>query len=70
VGYGYRPLRAGLWLLALLVIGTTVFGLYPPQPVDPSKSPVFSPFVYSLDLLVPMRVSGSSVRVKVRVTPS
>ncbi|WP_199830451.1 hypothetical protein [Streptomyces sp. MMG1533] len=29
VGYGYRPLRAGLWLMALLVCGAPFSGLHP-----------------------------------------
>jgi hypothetical protein len=54
VGYGYRPGRAGLWLLALLLIGTTVFGLRPPARVDPGQGPAFNALVYTLDLLLPV----------------
>jgi hypothetical protein len=54
VGYGYRPTRAVIWLLALLALGTIVFGLHHPTAVDPSHSPDFNPFVYALDLLLPI----------------
>ena len=50
VGYGYRPLRAGLWLLALLALGTTVFWLAPPVAVDPGRAPAFTPLIYTVDL--------------------
>jgi hypothetical protein len=58
VGYGYRPLRAGLWLLALLALGTIVFWLAPPQAVDAGRGPIFNPLVYTLDLLVPIMNFG------------
>jgi hypothetical protein len=52
VGYGYRPGRAALWLLALIALGTAVFSQYPPGggPVGMA----FNPPVYTLDLLVPI----------------
>jgi hypothetical protein len=53
VGYGYRPLRAAAWLLVLLLLGTVLFALrYPPAGLD--HPPAFNPFVYSLDLLLPI----------------
>jgi hypothetical protein len=39
VGYGYRPVRAGGWLVMLFAVGTAVFTLHPPQAADPSKAP-------------------------------
>jgi hypothetical protein len=54
VGFGYRPVRAAAWLVALLVLGTTVFGLYPPRPADPGTEPEFVPFIYTLDLVLPL----------------
>lgn len=54
VGYGYQPARAVAWLLALLVIGTAVFSLSPPQPLRAAEAPHFNPFVYTLDLLLPI----------------
>jgi hypothetical protein len=55
VGYGYRPWLAGLWLLALLAVGTVMFVFaYPAylHPASPSP-PAFQPVAYTFDLLVP-----------------
>ena len=52
VGYGYRPGRAALWLLALIALGTAVFSLYPPG--LGSGGTAFNPSVYTLDLLIPI----------------
>jgi cytoskeletal protein CcmA (bactofilin family) len=52
VGYGYRPVRAGAWLLALLVLGTVMFAQYPPHRIGPG--PAFHPFVYTADVLLPI----------------
>jgi hypothetical protein len=54
VGYGYRPLRAAAWLLAFLAAGTTAFGLHHPALLAGVPHPAFNPFVYTLDLLVPL----------------
>ena len=54
VGYGYRPQRAALWLLALLVAGTAVFTVWQPAPVNPGQPPQLYPVVYTLDLLLPI----------------
>ncbi|MFI6922773.1 hypothetical protein ACIBIZ_22720 [Nonomuraea spiralis] len=54
VGYGFRPLRAAGWLLALLAAGTVVFGLDRPPPLKPGEAPPFHPLVYTLDLLLPI----------------
>ena len=53
VGYGFRPVRAAFWLLALLSIGTLAYGLHPPTPAELGKGPNFSPLIYTLDLLLP-----------------
>ncbi|MEU9640528.1 oxidoreductase [Streptomyces sp. NPDC048188] len=58
VGYGYRPLRAGLWLLALLACGALYFALHTPAPLDPGKAPPFNAVFYTLDLLVPLVTFG------------
>ncbi|WP_173037243.1 hypothetical protein [Phytohabitans flavus] len=52
VGYGYRPLRAASWLLALLVVGTVLHARYRPARVSPDVA--FQPVVYTLDLLLPI----------------
>ncbi|MFJ2034092.1 hypothetical protein [Streptosporangium sp. NPDC087985] len=54
VGYGYRPVRATLWFLTLLVIGTLVFAVNNPPRAEPGKGPVFNALVYVLDLLFPL----------------
>jgi hypothetical protein len=54
VGYGYRPWRAGVWLAALLLLGTTVFATHTPTATEPGQVPPFNPFVYTLDLLIPI----------------
>ncbi|MDQ0714053.1 hypothetical protein QFZ55_003505 [Streptomyces luteogriseus] len=58
VGYGYRPLRAALWLLALLACGALYFHLHTPPPLDPGKAPDFNPVFYALDLLIPIITFG------------
>ncbi|MFF4344194.1 oxidoreductase [Kitasatospora sp. NPDC001540] len=54
VGYGYRPWLAGLWLLALTLLGTLTFGTHSPEPVKEGEGAPFQPLVYTLDLLVPI----------------
>ncbi|HEY8979358.1 MAG TPA: membrane-associated oxidoreductase [Streptomyces sp.] len=54
VGYGFRPLRAGIWLLSLLAVGTLTFTLHHPAPLKPGEAPHFSPVFYTLDLLLPV----------------
>jgi hypothetical protein len=57
-GYGYRPGRAALWLIALVALGTLVFGVHPPAPLKNSAPPQFNPFFYTLDLLIPIATFG------------
>lgn len=54
VGYGYRPVRAGMWLAALFTIGTVVFQWHRPRAADPVKAPEFVAPVYTLDLILPV----------------
>jgi uncharacterized protein YjbI with pentapeptide repeats len=54
VGYGFRPLRACVWLLSLLAIGSIAYSLHHPRPLKPSEAPPFSPVFYTLDLLLPV----------------
>jgi hypothetical protein len=54
VGYGYRPLRAAGWLLAFLAAGTLAFGLHHPPPLAGVPHPAFNPFIYALDLMIPL----------------
>ncbi|GAB3657282.1 hypothetical protein GCM10027589_17300 [Actinocorallia lasiicapitis] len=54
VGYGYRSWLAALWLLFFLAIGTAVFTIWPAGPVEKGKGPAFQPFVFTLDVLLPI----------------
>jgi cytoskeletal protein CcmA (bactofilin family) len=55
VGYGYRPMRALLWLVALLVAGSVWFSLQP-VPVEANKDDnlVWNPVLFTIDQLVPI----------------
>jgi uncharacterized protein YjbI with pentapeptide repeats len=54
VGYGFRPLRAAVWLLSLLAVGSVAFALEQPRPLKASEAPPFHPVFYTLDLLLPV----------------
>lgn len=54
VGYGYRPWLAGIWLMTLTALGTLVFETHDPTQVKPGEGAPFQPFVYTLDLLIPI----------------
>ncbi|MFJ9413670.1 membrane-associated oxidoreductase [Streptomyces sp. NPDC101227] len=54
VGYGFRPMRAAGWLLALLLVGALAFALHHPRPLKTDEAPDFNPFFYTLDLLMPI----------------
>ncbi|MGW2477468.1 oxidoreductase [Streptomyces sp. NPDC001665] len=54
IGYGYRPWLAGVWLLALTLLGTLSFATRPPIPAKPGEGAPFQPLVYTLDLLIPI----------------
>lgn len=54
VGYGYRPWLAGVWLLALILLGTLVFDANDPTAVKQGEGAPFQPLVYTLDLLIPI----------------
>ncbi|WP_327709509.1 membrane-associated oxidoreductase [Streptomyces sp. NBC_00464] len=54
VGYGFRPIRAVAWLLALLLLGSVAYGLDHPPAAERGKGPEFNPVIYALDLLLPI----------------
>ncbi|MFE4636498.1 membrane-associated oxidoreductase [Streptomyces sp. NPDC056773] len=54
VGYGFRPLRAAGWLLALVITGTVAYGLHPPRELKQGEAPEFNPVFYTLDLMLPI----------------
>ncbi|MDQ0766168.1 hypothetical protein [Streptomyces canus] len=53
VGYGYRPGRALIWLLALIATAAIAFSAAPPQPSQ-SNGASFQPVVFALDLILPV----------------
>jgi hypothetical protein len=57
VGYGYRPFLAAAWLVALAAFGTVVFQHHP-QIQEPGHNTQFNPFLYTLDLLIPVGSLG------------
>lgn len=54
VGYGFRPLRAAGWLLALLLTGAIAYGLHPPRELKAGEAPEFNPVFYTIDLMLPI----------------
>lgn len=58
VGYGFRPLRAALWLLSLMAVGSVAYGLDHPRPLKADEAPDFNPAFYTLDLLLPVITFG------------
>ncbi|MGW1167235.1 hypothetical protein [Streptomyces sp. NPDC001153] len=68
VGYGYRPLRAALWLLALLAIGTLFFTQRPPVPLEAGKTPPFNALFYTVDVLLPIASFGQEAAFAARGT--
>lgn len=54
VGYGFRPLRAAVWLLSLLAAGSLAYAGHHPPPLKAGEAPPFSPVFYTLDLLLPV----------------
>ncbi|MEV7729238.1 membrane-associated oxidoreductase [Streptomyces sp. NPDC087917] len=54
VGYGYRPLRAAGWLLALLVTGFVAYTIAPPRALKAGEAPEFNALFYTIDLLLPI----------------
>lgn len=54
VGYGYRPWLAVCWLLVLAALGGGWFAANPPAPVDNGQNPVFNPWIFAVDTLLPI----------------
>ncbi|MFJ9840001.1 oxidoreductase [Kitasatospora sp. NPDC101155] len=54
VGYGYRPGRAGLWLLLAWALGSVWFATHPLDPLKPDERPHWSPVLYTLNQLLPI----------------
>ncbi|MGW6689671.1 membrane-associated oxidoreductase [Streptomyces sp. NPDC054961] len=54
VGYGFRPMRAAAWLVALLLTGTIAFWLDHPHALKAGEAPEFNPLFYTIDLMLPI----------------
>jgi len=54
VGYGFHPLRACVWLVSLLAVGSLAYALHHPPPLKADEAPPFSPVFFTLDLLLPL----------------
>ncbi|MEV0052448.1 oxidoreductase [Saccharopolyspora shandongensis] len=61
VSYGYRPLRGLIWLLQFAIAGTAWFTFHPLQPVNQEDRPVWDPFLYTVDQLMPIINLGHDV---------
>lgn len=61
VSYGYRPLRALLWLLLFAAAGTTWFSFHRLYPINEEDHPIWNPFLYTVDQLVPIVNLGHDV---------
>jgi hypothetical protein len=53
-GYGFAPVRALLWLAALVGGGAWWFSLHSVLPVSAQEHPSWDPAIYALDLVVPI----------------
>ena len=54
VGFGYQPWLAVCWLVLFAVLGGTWFAMHPPPPVDEGQNPVFNPWLFAADTLLPI----------------
>jgi hypothetical protein len=54
VGFGYRPWLAVGWLVLFAALGGSWFAVNPPTPVDNGQSPVFNPWIFAADTLLPI----------------
>jgi hypothetical protein len=61
VSYGYRPLRALLWLVLFAAAGTGWFSFHPLEPISHEEHPVWNPFLYTVDQLLPIINLGNKV---------
>ncbi len=54
VGFGYRPWLAVCWLVLFAALGGAWFATHVPPPVDDGQNPVFNPWLFAVDTLLPI----------------
>lgn len=54
VGFGYRPWLAVLWLVVFALLGGTWFAFHQPVPIDTGQIPVWNPWLFAVDTLLPI----------------
>lgn len=54
VGFGYRPWLAVCWLSLFWVLGGAWFAGHPLTPIDSGQNPVWNPWLYAADTLIPI----------------
>ncbi|WP_028934303.1 hypothetical protein [Pseudonocardia spinosispora] len=54
VGFGYRPWLAVCWLSLFWVLGGVWFTGHPLTPIDSGQNPVWNPWLYAADTLIPI----------------
>jgi hypothetical protein len=54
VGFGYQPWLAVCWLVLFAVLGGAWFATHTPPPVDNGQNPVFNPWLFAADTLLPI----------------
>lgn len=58
VGYGYRPLRAGIWAAGLMIAGSVYFAHVHPTPTGSGTPAPYNPVLYTADQLIPIAQFG------------
>jgi hypothetical protein len=54
IGYGYRPARALIWLVALIALTAAYFAAIPPPGAGRPHHPGFQPVIYAFHVVVPV----------------
>jgi hypothetical protein len=54
VGFGYRPWLAVAWLTLFWVLGAVWFATHPLSRIDTGQVPVWNPWLYAADTLIPL----------------
>lgn len=54
MGHGYRPWLAVCWSIGLWALGSGWFVLHEPVPIDTDQNPVWNPWIFAADTLLPI----------------